>query len=139
MFNTSLVLPYPPSANNCWRTVKSSGVMYKTKEGKQYALQVKDIVIATREDLMGYEGPVFSAIELFPPDRRKRDVDNVVKPLFDAIEGSGLIVNDNQIKGYSINMNQPHPGGLCVVWMNEYQPVFTIIDSLERAGKGIVL
>ena len=36
-------------------------------------------------------------ITLFPPDRRKRDLDNYLKALFDAITKSGFWVDDSQI------------------------------------------
>jgi crossover junction endodeoxyribonuclease RusA len=54
-------------------------------------------------------------IKAYPPDRRKRDVDNIQKPLLDALEKAGIYQNDCQIKLLTTQMLGPVPGGRVVV------------------------
>ena len=43
-------------------------------------------------------------IQLFPPDRRRRDIDNVLKPLLDALEHGKAYIDDSQIKKLGVEM-----------------------------------
>ncbi len=36
-------------------------------------------------------------VEVFPPDNRRRDVDNVIKALLDALQHGGAYLDDSQI------------------------------------------
>ncbi len=42
-------------------------------------------------------GRMAVSIEVFPPDRRKRDVDNLLKSLVDALQHAGVFPDDSQI------------------------------------------
>ena len=54
-------------------------------------------------------------IRAYPPDRRKRDVDNLQKPLLDALEKGKAFYNDCQIKLLVTIMKHPVQGGKTVV------------------------
>ena len=41
--------------------------------------------------------PVGMIIRACPPDKRRRDLDNIVKPLCDLLEHSGVLKNDSLI------------------------------------------
>lgn len=41
--------------------------------------------------------PVGMTIRACPPDKRRRDLDNIVKPLGDLLEHSGVLKNDSLI------------------------------------------
>ena len=43
---------------------------------------------------------------------RKRDSDSLLKPLFDAIQASGVIRNDRQIRGYRVEVEDKRRGEL---------------------------
>jgi crossover junction endodeoxyribonuclease RusA len=61
------------------------------------------------------EGPLLMKIRLYPPDKRKRDIDNIQKPLLDALEKGGAFYNDCQIKLLTTMMCEPVRGGKTVV------------------------
>ncbi len=58
-------------------------------------------------------------IEAHPPDNRKRDLDNLLKPLLDAIEGYGLFVNDSQIDILRIRRREVRSQGEVRVQISE--------------------
>ena len=54
-------------------------------------------------------------ISLFPPDRRKRDLDNVLKALLDALQHAGCYDDDSQLDDIRIVRCEVRKGGSCVV------------------------
>lgn len=90
-----LVLPYPPSINHYWRHVGRKILI--SAAGRTYATIVS---AAVRNDAFATFGPLNRlAVRLLvqPPDRRRRDLDNVAKPLLDALTKAGLWADDSQI------------------------------------------
>jgi len=88
-----LTLPWPPSINHYWRHAR--GRHYISEQGKQYRDTVQAIVAAGRSQTL--TGRVAVSIVAYPPDRRRRDVDNVLKALLDALTHAGLWLDDEQI------------------------------------------
>ena len=41
-------------------------------------------------------------VELYCPDKRRRDIDNLIKPLLDALEAANVFVNDEQFDSIHI-------------------------------------
>lgn len=93
--SANLTLPYPPSVNRYYRhiIVKGSPRTLISKDGRRYRDAVK---IATTGLRMG-ERRLAVYIRVYPPDRRRRDLDNIQKPLLDALEKAGVYENDCQI------------------------------------------
>jgi len=58
-------------------------------------------------------------VEIHPPDRRRRDIDNVLKALLDALQHGGAYHDDNQIVGLSIHECCPIPGGKAIARIEE--------------------
>tara|TARA_Y100000034_G_scaffold125065_1_gene174149 strand:+ start:871 stop:1110 length:240 start_codon:yes stop_codon:yes gene_type:complete len=46
-----------------------------------------------------------------PKDKRRRDLDNLLKILCDALESAGVFKNDSQIDEIIIKRGQQHPDG----------------------------
>ena len=100
-------------------------MMVVSKAGRNYRLAVEGIVRA--KALRPLVGRVGIVIELCPPDYRRRDIDNYLKCLFDAIKhrkdsppGTWLVDDDSQIKHVSMTMLDPiPPNGAVFLRLNE--------------------
>ena len=96
-----LSLDFPPSANTYYRNV--NGRMLISKRGREYASLVQLDV----EAQLGHEFPALSdrlsvTIHAHPPDRHKRDIDNLLKPTLDALTKAGVWLDDSQIDSLAI-------------------------------------
>ena len=54
-------------------------------------------------------------VEVYPPDRRRRDIDNVQKALLDALEHGRAYRDDSQIVRLAIERREPIRGGRTIV------------------------
>ena len=62
-------------------------------------------------------------IKAYPPDRRKRDLDNIMKATQDSLQKGGAMFDDSQIKKLHAEMFKPEkPGRIEIVLEKiEYQ------------------
>lgn len=95
----NLELPWPPSVNHYWR--QGNGHFYISPEGRRYKMTVCGLLAASY--IQPFDGPVSVTIEAHPPDRRRRDLDNINKAIFDACVvrkgfSAGLYHDDAQVK-----------------------------------------
>ena len=112
-----LELPYPPSVNHYYRRVGPRTLI--SREGRAYRKQVCAILAARHGGQASGEpiftGPIEVKVELYPPDRRRRDVDNALKSLLDALEKGGAYNNDSQIVRLVAEKRRPVEGGRAIV------------------------
>ncbi|WP_439242418.1 RusA family crossover junction endodeoxyribonuclease [Lonepinella sp. BR2474] len=87
-----ITLPYPPSVNTYWRHTRD-GRHYISEKGKAFQASCKQAC----EPFKLIKGNVSIDILMFPPDKRKRDVDNILKALLDGLTHSGIIEDDSLI------------------------------------------
>lgn len=87
----SVVVPYPPSLNRLYRTVRGRPIL--SKEARQYRAAVQRQL--TGMGLKASSSPVALHAWLYRP-RRAGDADNALKALLDALNGL-LWVDDSQI------------------------------------------
>lgn len=91
--------------------------------GKAFRRQVIAEIIQQRSGLpaAALRGRLAVTITCFPPDRRRRDVDNWAKAMLDAIEKSGLVfLDDSQIDDLHIKRGERCPnGGRSIVTVRE--------------------
>jgi crossover junction endodeoxyribonuclease RusA len=96
MRELDLELPAPPSANTMFPTGKH-GKRFLSPKGKKYR---EDVYAAVLEQL-GVFKPMTSDLVVSvwwnPPDRRRRDIDNICKGLFDALQHANVYMDDSQI------------------------------------------
>ena len=104
-------LPYPPSVNHYYRRVGSRTLI--SREGRAFREKVCSIVAAA--GVRPQTGPLQVEIEVYPPDRRRRDIDNCLKALLDALEHAGAYHDDSQIVRLEIEKCEPFRNGLAVV------------------------
>ena len=90
----NLTLEYPPSVNNYWERSRHGG-MRLTDEARTYKKLIKWMLVAKK---LGkpLEGRISAKLTVYPPDRRRRDLDNVLKAVLDAMEGA-VYIDDSQI------------------------------------------
>jgi len=113
----SFRLPYPPSVNHYWRHVGS--VTKISRKGRAYREKVCSILSAVGAEPI--PGPLAVDVQAFPPDRRKHDLDNILKALFDALEKGGAYHDDNQIMKLTAEKHEPVKGGQVVVKIESFE------------------
>lgn len=85
--------PYPPSTNRLWRSVKGRNI--KSAEYRAWEERCR------RETSVFIEGPCGRpdgayrlTIEAQRPDKRRRDIGNLEKPLSDLLVSIGIVKDD---------------------------------------------
>jgi len=108
-------LPYPPSVNNLFFNTgrgRSKTDAYKAwQEAAGYA-----IVEQGRKRIHGL---VALSIALVKPDKRKRDLSNVIKAIEDLLVSMSVIDDDSLVQRISIQWVDA--GDPCVVLVHEYE------------------
>lgn len=117
-----LELPFPPSTNHYWRniTIQGRARTVISKPGRVFRQNVARAIGSDHRDLQPLSGRLKVRVELHPPCRRKRDVDNYLKGLLDAITHAGHIwVDDEQIDELTIVRRGKCQGGRANVEVTE--------------------
>lgn len=104
-----LSLPYPPSINHYWRRVGAKTLI--SKQGRLYREAVKVMLFGCRP----LDMRLAVEIDLHPPDRRRRDIDNAIKATLDALQHGGAFLDDSQIDRLLVERRECCAGGKCVV------------------------
>ena len=104
-------LPYPPSINHYWRRVGAKTLI--SREGRRFRANAVAALAALGSRPL--TGPLAVEVDLFPPDRRRRDIDNVQKALLDALQHGGAYEDDSQVVRLAIVKCAPVEGGKAVV------------------------
>jgi crossover junction endodeoxyribonuclease RusA len=117
-----LDLPLPPSVNHYWG--QHGHRRYVSKTGVAFKAQVSDYVIEYRVPKLGTARLAMTVV-LFPKDRRKQDIDNRIKALWDALADAGVFDNDEQIDTLFIERGEIKKDGGCRVYID-------IIDKIKE-------
>jgi len=110
-------LPWPPSVNHYYGH-RGNGSRYIRERGALYRREVWALVCSSGPP-PEYAGRLWVKIECFPPDKRHRDLDNILKALLDALELARVFVDDNQIDRLELTRHQPVARGSVVVTIGE--------------------
>ncbi|MFO0915322.1 MAG: RusA family crossover junction endodeoxyribonuclease [Pirellulales bacterium] len=122
-----LELPFPPSVNHYWRRVGPRTLI--SRGGRAFRQAVCSILAA--QGVRPMDGPLEIFIDLYPPDRRRRDADNANKALLDALAHGGAYFDDSQLVHIDIWKRYPVLGGKTVVRL---RPVARGVDQPEEKG-----
>ena len=113
-----LNLPWPPSVNHYWRNV--NGVMKISQAGRIYQEDVGVVLaIAERPKVTGRVGIYIVA---YPPDKRRRDLDNLLKATLDSLQAGGVFEDDGQIDDLRIVRSSEQEKGFLAVRVWEIVP-----------------
>ena len=111
-----LELPWPPSLNHYWRNVNGQTLI--SSEGRAYRRSVASYVIVQRKgEVMDCRLSVH--IIAYPPDKRRRDLDNMLKAALDALAHAGVYEDDSQIDDLHIVRGAKEEGGRLSVRIGE--------------------
>lgn len=104
---TTLYVPFPPSANRMWRVGR--GQSYLSKEYKEFIKEVRLEWLARNREGWRTSGRFTVSIKLFPPNRRRYDVDNRIKPTLDALTRAGVWDDDSLVETVTASKGYPDP------------------------------
>ena len=97
-------LPWPPSVNRYYRHVGPRVLI--SREGRKYRMMV---VSRLGGRYPKHKGRLRLTAEFYPPDARRRDLDNLLKCTQDSLQAAGLFEDDSQIKSLRLDMKEPMP------------------------------
>jgi crossover junction endodeoxyribonuclease RusA len=92
-------LPWPPSMNTYWRHVVMgrSARTLLSKKGREYRQNAASELLRQGHVMRNLQGPMAVHITAYPPDRRKRDLDNLPKSILDALTHANVWGDDSQV------------------------------------------
>ena len=105
-------IPFPPSVNTYWGFRGSH--RYLTARAKVFKEMVNTAYVRSGLEPFS-DARLKVCIELYPPDRRVRDIDNVVKSTLDALCQCGVFTDDGQIDVLHVTREKIIKWGMAVV------------------------
>lgn len=96
----SITLPWCPTVNHTWRLAGGRLILDKRVEAfrKKVAGRVNFLRAKRSIPSRAIESDCMVMLEYMPPDRRRRDIDNGVKAVFDALTHADVWKDDSQVK-----------------------------------------
>ncbi len=117
----SATLPWPPTINHYWisRVVGKRVMVCIGAKGKAFRQAVKDLTVEDAELFFSEKTKLEISIFAYPPDKRKRDLDNILKALLDALQHAGIYADDNQIDKLTVIRKEPVKYGQVIILIEE--------------------
>lgn len=92
--NLNLIIPWPPTINTYWR--RNGARYFISQKGISFRRHVIS-ACSQHENYFDKEERLKIVIKAYPPDRRKRDLDNIFKSLLDSLQHAKIFQEDSQI------------------------------------------
>jgi crossover junction endodeoxyribonuclease RusA len=115
---TLLELPWPPTVNRYYRNVGFRTLI--SREGRAYRRHACALLGGNGPQKPPADGRIALAMDAFPPDRRKRDLDNLQKAVLDALQYAGIYRDDSQVDLLVVRRREPVAGGRVCVRVDEF-------------------
>lgn len=129
MIAYGLDLPCPPTVNHYWG-VAPGGRRFVGARGVAFR-KVVALAMVGKPKMTGRVGVY---ILFNPPDRRRRDIDNLLKCTLDALEKAGAFDDDSQVDTLCIDRGEVVAGGKFHV---ELMDVSYATKKNRTTGKGV--
>lgn len=103
-------LPWPPSVNGYWRSPNRGPLAGRTLisvEGRKFRLAAVAALLAQGRPLRPLTVCLRVEVHVWPPDRRRRDLDNLAKPVLDALTHGNVISDDSLIDDLRLVRMEP--------------------------------
>lgn len=117
-------MPWPPSVNRYWRHIAKgplAGRVLISREGREFRELVRAAVLEAGRPRI--DGRLRVRVIAYPPDRRARDLDNLLKAPLDALQHAGVIADDSAIDALVIERAHVVPDGALTVRVSPYTEV----------------
>lgn len=108
----NLKLPWPPTVNTYYTIARNRKIL--SKRGREY----KKTTLEVGPELTGR---LEVRIDAYPPDRRKRDLDNIVKPILDLLTDNKVWTDDELIDILTIRRKEIKKPGEVRVYIEEIE------------------
>ena len=94
-----ITLPFPPGVNNLFATVGKRRV--RSKRYREWSSEARAMI--ARQPFQGWiDGPFCASFYVTRPDKRKRDLDGLLKAPLDLLVEIGLIDDDSMAQSLTI-------------------------------------
>lgn len=121
-----LNLPFPPSVNTYWRAPNKGPLKGRhliSAAGRKYQSDACAAIIEQLRRLPKPSSePASVEVILYPPDVRRRDIDNYNKALFDALTHAGVWEDDSQVKRLLVEWGPVVKGGMVEITISRFVP-----------------
>lgn len=120
----TITLPWPPSTNTSYATYNNRRI--KSQKARNYTQTIQTLLHAhptwqQTTQTITPTSTIHINIQLHPPDKRKRDINNHDKILIDAIFQT-LNADDSQITSLTITKHPPQPPGHTILTIHWNTP-----------------
>lgn len=126
----SIALPFPPSTNHYWgnrvvvpRHGKPFVNTYLTSEAKRFRAEVQITILQRFGRLRPLDCRLAISIVAHMPDRRIRDLSNLLKATEDALTHSDVWTDDGLIDQITISRGVVKKGGQLIVTIDRLVPL----------------
>lgn len=119
MSSLHFILPFPPSVNACWRTVKGR-ILLSDKGRKFRSSAIASIIEQLKRFPKPIDHDVSVTVKMYPPTKQRRDIDNYLKAPFDALTHAKVWNDDDQVKHIDVTWCEVVKGGRFEITINHY-------------------
>ena len=112
-----ITLSWPPTVNHYYTVARGRKIL--SPKGRRYKIDTA-VELLRQEAPRSLTGRLEVLIDAYPPDRRKRDLDNLIKPIADALQDYGMF-DDEQIDDLRIRRRAVTKPGYLRVRISEIE------------------